>query len=292
MTELTEFKKTDKNFIMVIPNNERFNISLVYNRHFFELFDFHDFHVNSFGENIPIITNNTNKSSTSSGVLQGSRDLDESDDDLQIATKILGKEKIPDGYSQLPLPIKQKGGSILDTVENSLTDTYHKYSKYLSLSSEKETLKEELVDPSIRNKEIRITFPDSSFHVTPLTDMITNGDDHSIFTFSTNVDYHEIEQIAKDLIFQLQYFENEGIIFQDLSTSSIFKINDRYLILDSKNMVMLNDKKQKSQMYKSIYKMFIVLMGKTRNDSIYIVPYTKLYYMLHRLETEDCFAWI
>ena len=50
-----EFKKTGENYIITIPNKDSINLSLVYNRQFFELFDFRDFHVNSFGENVPVV---------------------------------------------------------------------------------------------------------------------------------------------------------------------------------------------------------------------------------------------
>ena len=281
------FKTTDKNFLITIPNNDNINVSVVYDRHFFGLFDFEDYHVNSFGKNIPI--GSEPLSSKSSIPYQGNADLDESDDDLQIATEILGKEKVPDGYSLLPL---QAGGSMMDTIEQSLTDTYDKYRKYLTIPSKTETVKEDLVSPAIRNKEVRVTFPKNSFHVTPLSDMIITGDDPSIFTFSTHFDYYEIEQLVKDIIFQIHYFENEGVVFKDITIESIYKVQDRYLLIDSANIETFQGQSQQTTMNQSIYKLVIALMGKTRNDSLYVVPYTKLYYMLHRLEHEDIFAWI
>ena len=220
---------------------------------------------------------------------QGSTDLDENDDDLQIATEILGKEKIPDGYSQLPL---QSGGSLFQSIQESFHDTYGKFSKYFRSSSQTETVKEELVDPTIQNKDVRVIFPKKDFHVTPLSDMLSISDDPSIFTFSTHFDYHEIEQFVKDMIFQLDYFENEGVVFKDITVDSIFKIQDRYLIIDSAQLDTFQDPSQQKTMNKSIYKLIIALMGKTRNDSLYIVPHTKLYYALHRIEHENIIAWI
>ena len=286
-----EFKKTDENYIITIPNKDSINLSLVYNRHFFELFDFRDFHVNSFGENVPVV-GKTPVLKKTSDIYQGSIDLDENEDDLEIATKMLGKEKIPDGYSQLPLNVNQQGGSLLDTVENSLNDVYDKYSKYLSFSSKKETIQEELVDPKIPSKDVRITFPKTSYDVMPLIKLITQGDSESLFRFSTGMNYYELEQISKDLIFQLQYFENEGVIFNEINESSIYKINGRYLIIDGENCIMRKTDSQKTDMNRSIYKLLINLMGKTRDDSIFVVPYTKLYYMLHRLDGDNIFLWI
>jgi hypothetical protein len=277
-------KITDVNFLITIPNNENINVSVVYNRDFFGLFDFENYHVHSFGIDIPI-----ESESDTSVQHQRSIDLDENDDDLQIATEILGKEKIPDGYSQLPL---QSGGSLFQSIQESFHDTYGKFSKYLTLPPDTETVKEELVDPTIQNKDVRVIFPKKDFHVTPLSDMLSISDDPSIFTFSTHFDYHEIEQFVKDMIFQLEYFENEGVIFKDITTDSIFKVQDRFLIIDSTNMDVFKDKSQTKSINQSIYKLIIALMGKTRNDSLYIVPHTKLYYMLHRLEHEHVLAWI
>jgi hypothetical protein len=275
------FKKNDENFTITIPNNENINISLVYNRAFFGLFDFDDYHVNSFGKDVQIVSDQLS--------YKERIDLDESDDDLRIATEILGREKLPDGYSQLPL---QFGGSILDSLENSLTSAYDKYSKFFTTSPKTETFAEELVDPSIQNKEVRVTFPKRHFEVTPLSALITASNTPSIFKFSSHFDYHEIEQLAKDLIYQLKYFENEGVGFQDITVDSIFKIQDRYLIIDSQKLVMFKGRSEHSSMHKSVYNLIITLMGQTRNDSLYIVPYTKLYYMLHRLELEDVFEWV
>ena len=180
-----EFKETDKNYLLSIPNKDSINISVVYSRHFFELFDFRDFHVNSFGENVPVV-GKTSVPKKSTDIYQGSHDLDEDETDLIIASEIIGKEKTPDGYSQLPLEIPQKGGSIIDTVENSLNDVYDKYSKYLSLPQKKESVQKELVDPNIQSKDVRVTFPKTMFHVKPLTELMTKGSSHqSIFHFST-----------------------------------------------------------------------------------------------------------
>jgi len=286
-----EFKKTGENYIITIPNKDSINLSLVYNRQFFELFDFRDFHVNSFGENVPVV-GKTPVSKKSTDVYQGSRDLDEDETDLIIASELLGKEKIPDGYSQLPLNVNQQGGSLLDTVENSLNDVYDKYSKYLTLSSKKETIQEELVDPKIPSKDIRVTFPKTSYDVMPLTTLITRGDSESLFRFSTGMNYHELEQLSKDLIFQLQYFENEGVVFNEINESSIYKINGRYLIIDGESCIVRKTDSQKTDMNRSIYKLLINLMGNTRDDSIFVVPYTKLFYMLHRLDGENIFLWI
>jgi hypothetical protein len=287
-----EFKETDKNYLLSIPNKDSINISVVYSRHFFELFDFRDFHVNSFGENVPVV-GKTSVPKKSTDIYQGSHDLDEDETDLIIASEIIGKEKTPDGYSQLPLEIPQKGGSIIDTVENSLNDVYDKYSKYLSLPQKKESVQKELVDPNIQSKDVRVTFPKTMFHVKPLTELMTKGSSHqSIFHFSTGFDYHEIEQLVKDITFQLQYFENEGVVFKEINETSIYKINGRYLIIDSENCTTLSSKSQKDDMNRSIYKLFISMMGKTRDDSIFMVPYTKLYYMLRRLDVDNHLLWV
>lgn len=284
-----EFKKTDKNYELIISNKDTINLSLVYNRQFFELFGFHDFHVNSFGENEPVM-GDTVVSDDMSDLYQGSLDLDETDTDLIIASEMLGRERIPDGYSQLPLNLKQQGGSILDTIENSLVGVYNKYSKYLSFSTEKETIQEELVDPKIPSKDIRVTFPKTSYEVTPLSEM--GRESVSLFRFSTGMKYQELEQLAKDLIYQLQYLENEGVAFKEVNMTSIYNINGRYVIVDGENCIMRKTESQKTAMYRSIYTLFILLMGKTRDDSIFVVPYTKLYYMLRRLDTDNVFEWI
>lgn len=287
---MSQIKVTSKNYIIDILNQDKLNVSLLYDRSFFSLFHFQDFHVNSYGENEPI------GETTKKGMLkQGSVDLDESD--LSIATEILGKEKAPDGYSQLPLQLNtQKGGekSLLADVEHSLTSIRDKYSKYLSLSldSKKEPLQEELVDSTIRNKDIKVTFPKELYSVEHLPSLIKTGTSSSLSHFSTNFDYYELEQIIKDLIFQLAYFQNEGIVFSEINADSIYKINDRYLLLDSQNMVLFKEEKQKKFMYNSLYGLLIQLMGKTRDDSIYVVPYSKLYYCMHRLEKENTLLWI
>ena len=286
---MSQLKVTSKNYIIDILNQDKLNVSLLYDRSFFSLFHFQDFHVNSYGENEPIGV------TTKKGVIkQGSMDLDESD--LSIATEILGNEKVPDGYSQLPLQLTpQKGGqSFLKDMENSLTSVQSKYSKYFSLptDSKKEPLKEELTDSTMNNKDIKVTFPKEFYSVEHLPSLLKTGTSSSFSHFSTNLDYYELEQIIKDLIFQLDYFQNEGIVFSEINADSIYKINDRYLLIDSTNMVLFKEEKQKKFMYDSLYQLLVNLMGKTLDDSMYIVPYSKLYYCMHRLDKEKVFLWI
>lgn len=291
---MTELKETKKNNILLLPNQEHVNISFVYDRAFFNIFHFQDYHVRTYGKNEPIEDPEVYKGDIP---LQGSNELQNDESDLHLATSLLGREKYPDGYNTLPLTFDQQGGNkesytILGNIESTLSREYDKYSKSVSfLPKYKEPLQEKLVDPNLTNKDLRIFFPKLDYEVKHVSSLL-NSDKEYIDRFSTSLSYHTIENIIKDIIFQLDYLENQGITYSSLSPSSLYQINDRFVILDSEKIEILREKKQNKHLYTSIFHLIVDLIGKSRYESIENVQYTKLYHCMNRLEKEHVLVWV
>jgi len=292
---MTELKETNENYIIKIAKQKHMNVSLVYNRNFLNIFGFEDFRVHSHGENEPI---EYPEAETEDGtLLQGSVEQKDDDSDLNLATDLLGPPRVPNGYSSYPLKEEtQKGGnkhvySFLGSVENTLS----KYMKNWSIrsSEEKEPLKEELEDPNIVNKDIELLFPKMDYSVKQVSSLLATGSNNEfIDQFATSLSYDTMEQIVKDLLVQLDYLENEGVIYSNLDLASLYEINGRYVILNSGLLEMYTNKKQKKHLYMSIFHLLVELIGKSRHESIANVQYTKLYYCMLRLEKEQEFIWV
>ena len=155
----------------------------------------------------------------------------------------------------------------------------------------KEPLQEKLIDPNLTNKDLRIFFPKLDYEVKHVPSLL-NSDKEYIDLFSTSLSYHTIENIIKDIIFQLDYLENKGISYSSLTPSSLYQINDRFVILDSQNVEILRNKKENKHLYTSIFHLLVDLIGKSRYESIENVQYTKLYHCMNRLEKEHILAWV
>ena len=284
-----ELKKSKQNYILHIPKNDNINISLILNRKFFNLLGFSNYHIYSEGNNEPIgIDENANGIAMQGSVNRKYNKAEEQD--LKLATQIIGPEKVPNGYSQLPLV--KGGGSLLDSMENVLSDYFHKYTHSLTTGEKIQKEQQEYTDPSLMNKDILLKFPIHQFEVEKLSELINHKKDNPITSFSSGFTYFEMEQLVKDLVFQLEYFQSEGVWFNDLTLDSIVKINDHFVIIDGNNMVEFKEKKQIQQLNHHIYKLLVNCMGDTRDDTIYKLPYSKLFYCLHRLSNENILLWI
>ena len=253
---MTELNETEKYYTLKIKNQDKLNVSQVYNRHFFELFGFTDFHINSFGENESLQETVSKKKQPP---LQGSISLEEDESDLSIATELLGREKYPNGYSTLPLKVKG-GNSFLNSAEQTLTRYYDKYRKDADLPPiQKETHKEEIVDPSLKNKDIKVSFPKSDFKVEHLPSLLQKNEEY-IDKFPSSLTYYDLENVIKDFIIQLDYLENEGVIYSSIDISSVYRINNRYVILDSDKLVLDKRENQTLHLYSSLYDFLLNFM--------------------------------
>tara|TARA_Y100000389_G_C17468392_1_gene527872 strand:- start:108 stop:965 length:858 start_codon:yes stop_codon:yes gene_type:complete len=285
---MTELNETEKYYILKIKNQDKLNVSQVYNRHFFELFGFTDFHVNHFGDSEPLQEPTSKKQPP----LQGSISLEEDESDLSIATELLGREKYPNGYSTLPLKVKG-GNSFLNSMEQTLTRYYDKYRKDADLPAiTKETHKEEIVDPSLKNKDVKVSFPKSEFKVEHLPSLLQKNEEY-IDKFPSSMEYYDVEKVIKDVIFQLDYLENEGVIYSSIDISSVYRINGRYVILDSDKLVLDKRENQTLHLYSSLYKFFLAFMGYSSGNFVSsFIPFTNVYYCLQRLNNENVLIWI
>ena len=82
---MTELKETKKNNILLLPNQEHVNISFVYDRAFFNIFHFQDYHIRSYGANEPIEDPAIYKGDIA---LQGSNEIEHDESVLDILGKI------------------------------------------------------------------------------------------------------------------------------------------------------------------------------------------------------------
>lgn len=100
MTTVQEFTQHTN---IIIPKRPDLNLSSVYDRDFFMAFDLHQFKLERIGQNEPV---------GSASDLGASRTIvspEDKENGPDLADELIGPETLPNGYSELPLDLRQNG---------------------------------------------------------------------------------------------------------------------------------------------------------------------------------------
>ena len=262
----TTIKSTKQSLHFYIPNTEKLDISKTYNRIFFDIFHLQGYRVyvrNAKGEmtDTDAVTENVTV------------DAKVPSDDTQFSD-VLGKEQTPNGYSVLPLeydtePVKKEE-------EIGIFDSFSQYiSKFAG--------NPEATKPTTGTGGIMVSFPLESIYQ---------------FKHSTST-YEFIETVLRDLYIQFDYLKQIGLIYTDVKTDTVYRIQDRAIILDSSHLETVSQDKradQEKRIYNSIVNLIATLMG-VESDTDFTIRFgeiqdTRVYYVLKRLEYESVFEWV
>ena len=282
----TTIKSTNQSLHFYIPNTEKLDISKTYNRIFFDIF-----HLRGFRVYVRIVKGEMTETevSTENAVVDITTPLDNAQ-----FSDVLGKEQTPNGYSILPLeydaePVKKEE-------EIGIFDSFSQYiSKFAG--------KSDSTAPTTGTGGIMVSFPlDAVRPIVTIHDLFVKklDNDESIYQFKHSTSTYEfIETVLRDLYIQFDYLKQIGLIYTDVKSDTVYRIQDRAIILDSSHLETVSQDKradQEKRIYNSIVNLIATLMGVESETDFTIrfgeIQDTRVYYVLKRLEYESVFEWV
>lgn len=289
---MTSIKTTKQTVHITIPNTEKIDVSKIYNRVFFDAFKI---------QGVRIYVRN----------IDGSLDEDVSDEatptepDMEQFSDIFGKEQTPNGYSTLPLEIKpvqdsppgKDEGEDEGGEEMGMVDSLRQYVSRFVSSSEKPATPENLTGGIMVSVPLDVELP-----IVTIDNLYEkkSRNTRAIYESSkSNVDYEFIENVLRDLFVQYDYLEKNGLLYNHIDVDTLYRVQDRFLVLDSAKLSsIVNDTalEQRKTSYLSIVTCIAKLLGQDGEsdfaNKFADIQDTRAFYVLKRLELEGVFEWI
>ena len=274
---MTSIKTTKQSVHMNVWSTENVDVSKVYTRTFFDAFNFQNYRV--YIRNVD-------------GTLNDSP-LEAEDSKEKKFSDVLGEEQTPNGYTNLPLEIDSSD----DENEMGMIDTVTQYISRFKPSGDEDK-------PS--NKAlggIMVSFPlDVESPIVAIDDLYTTKITQALSIYQSSkstVDYRFIENVLRDLYIQFDYLKQIGMIYTDINLEMLFRIQNRFFIIDSENLVSINEDARTDQeklAYTAVIKCIAKLIGQDTGGDFSTtfteIQDTRVYFVLKRLELEGMFEWI
>jgi len=275
---MTTIKNMKQSIHLNIPNTNIIDVSAIYSRIFFDTFLLKGYRVYSTNSNIPTSIDTSTPNVTTPEF-----------------SDILGEEQPNNGYDVLPITQNDKSAHN----EIGIIDTFKQYVSNFVGNRETETSNAKPFEG------IMISFPNSLTRpIVSLNDLYIHSNyiQKSIFEFSkSDVTYELIENVLRDLYIQINYLKQIGMTYQNITTKSIYRIQERFILLDSSLLEPLKTEtilEQTQRFNKAIVSLFSEIIGYKQTDGDEFeakfneIQDTRVYYVLKRIEYENVFEWI
>ena len=275
---MTTIKNMKQSIHLNIPNTNIIDVSAIYSRIFFDTFLLKGYRVYSTNSNIPTSIDTSTPNVTTPEF-----------------SDILGEEQPNNGYDVLPITQNDKSAHN----EIGIIDTFKQYVSNFVGNRETETSNAKPFEG------IMISFPNSLTRpIVSLNDLYIHSNyiQKSIFEFSkSDVTYELIENVLRDLYIQINYLKQIGMTYQNITTKSIYRIQERFILLDSSLLEPLKSDtiyEQTQRLNKAIVSLFSEIIGYKQTDGDEFeakfneIQDTRVYYVLKRIEYENVFEWI
>ena len=212
---------------------------------------------------------------------------------------ILGKETTPNSYTELPLQTTESHGDISNTNDTNNDDNDNTF--YSNLSG---YLTKYIPSAFLRNDNqseigMKITIPiDVKYPVYTFNDYIRRVHDNDLLNIeNTSLEYDNLYVILRDLFIQIEYLKNIGYMFDKLEINNLVKVQERFLYLDSKNIVIYDENDEQKKGLNTTFLNLVrdLLQLNTEGEvceQLKNIQYTQLYYFIKRIEREGVMIWI
>lgn len=278
---MTTIKSTKQTIHLTVPNTETIDVSKIYSRVFFDAFKMIGYRIYM---------------RSSDGTLTEISSVKTPNSELKHFSDVFGEEQTPNGYTSLPLDYDIEDDE-KEEDDLGMLNTITQYVSRFSSQSKEEVASVEL------NGGILISFPlDVEKPIVVVDDLYTTMDSNteSIFQSSkSSVDYAFIENVLRDLYVQVDYLKQIDVIYTEVNTKSLYRIQDRFILLDSVKLVPIKKEVQTDQekvLCSSIVNLVAKLLGREDETDFTIrfadIQDTRVFYVLKRLELEGVFEWI
>jgi len=160
-----------------------------------------------------------------------------SDENADLVDIVFGPEKIPNGYTDLPLDLTKPNEPRQTQVDNAKSKTFFsKMQDYVS-----SFIRSDQPVPTIPGEDIVITIPHDNAEEIQSLDLWRVHllqPPYSMFSVADmNITYETLENVLGDLLGQLEYFHSQKVTFRELTMDNVYVINGRFVILDSETMI-------------------------------------------------------
>lgn len=284
---MTTFHKTNTRALFTIEGRSEIDLTRVFSREYFDRLGLAEFHVSvKRPDTAPTIVGSEQLSNETDVIVQ---DLENEERDL--SEQFLGRERFPNGYTQLPLKIKpspQIGGSILNTIY----DYTKKYTGYFTTTGTSSK-----VGPQSHEQmeSMTIAFPQHNIKTYKAWKDEHVSNEPSLFSFpGTTITYELLERIITDLYLQIEYLHDYGFTLSTISTDFVYVIQDRFVLLDGTAIERFDSKNVRDTQASAAVLQFIFdLFGKKQGDVLVDfseIRNTRVYYILKRLQDDFVFV--
>jgi len=274
---MTSIKTTKQSVHVNVWSTEHVDVSKVYTRPFFDAFNFQNYRVY-----IRNVDGTLNDSPLEVGDVKGKKFSD-----------VLGEEQTPNGYTDLPLEIDSSD----DENEMGMIDTVTQYISRFKPSGDEDKSSNQAFGG------IMVSFPlDVESPIVAIDDLYTTKITHaqSIYQSSkSTVDYRFIENVLRDLYIQFDYLKQMGMTYTDIKLDTLFRIQNRFFIIDSENLVSIDEDARADQeklTCTAVVRCIAKLLGQDTEGEFTVnfsdIQDTRVYFVLKRLEIERVFEWI
>ena len=228
-------------------------------------------------------------------------------DDNDMGSKIIdtfGPETAPNSYTELPLQVKTSEDPVetndyvkLQSQNKSESDDDSFYSnlsgyltKYLPNAFSRENS-----DNDVKGMKIIIPY-DVNHPVYLFNDYIRSLEHNMLLNVETSsLKYDDLYVLLRDLFVEIEYLKNVGYMFDKFEVNKIVKIYDRFVYLDSENIILYKEDDSKN-LHKAFLNIVRELLHLNAEDEvceqIKKIEHTQLYYFIKRVEREGIMLWI
>lgn len=296
---MTTIEQKNNSYIVYLQTNPNIDMTKVYNQSFFSIFPLKGLRV--FKDNVyqDNVQEETPETSSREIVESISEDNDESDKIIET----FGPETAPNSYTELPLQTNTDENNIELDEKNNTSDNgddddepfYSNLSGYLTKYLPNIFSREKDNNDDVKGMKIIIPY-DVNYPVYLFNEYIQNLQENDFLTISnTSLKYDDLYILFRDLFIQIEYFKNVGYMFDKFEVNKIVKIFDRFVYLDSKNVVLYNKENNKN-LHKTFLNLVRVLLQLNNDDEVCTqiknIQHTQLFYFIKRIEREGTMLWI
>lgn len=288
---MTTINQKNNSYIVNLQTNPNIDMTKVYNQSFFSIFPLKGLRVfkdNVYQDNIQEETNETPSREIVESALE---DNDASDKIIET----FGPETAPNSYTELPLQQNIDENNIESNEENNDDESFYSnlsgyLTKYLP-----NVFSRENNDNDVKGMKIIIPY-DVNYPVYLFNDYIQNLQETEFLTIqNTSLKYDDLHILLRDLFIQIEYFINIGYMFDKFEVNKIVKIHDRFVYLDSENVILYSEDNSKN-LHKIFLNLIRDLLQLNSEDEVCTqiknIQHTQIYYFVKRIEREGIMIWV
>ena len=291
---MTTIEQKNNSYIVYLQTNSNIDMTKVYNQSFFSIFPLKGLRVFKDNVNQDNVQEEIPETPSREIVESISEDNDESDKIIET----FGPETSPNSYTELPLQQNIDKTNVELNEKGSSDDDepfYNNLSGYLTKYLPNVFSRENNNNDNVKGMKIIIQY-DVNYPVYLFNDYVQNLQQNDFLTIqNTSLKYDDLFILLRDLFIQIEYFRNVGYMFDKFEVNKIVKIHDRFVYLDSENIVLYSEDNSKN-LHKIFLNLIRDLLQLNNEDEVCTqiknIQDTQLYYFVKRIEREGRMIWI